>query len=68
MIKEGKEIQLETIEVSEKVENLPKQNYEKICKIGYGAFGCVYKVQVKNEEETKIYALKKFFLDSVYKY
>jgi len=39
------------------------KKYEKISKIGYGAFGCVYKV--KSIQDGKFYALKKFFLDNV---
>jgi serine/threonine protein kinase len=37
--------------------------YSKIKKIGEGSFGCVY--LVKNEEDGKFYAMKKFYLDNV---
>ena len=38
-----------------------KSNYEILEHIGGGAFGAVYKVQVK--EDNKVYALKKVNLD-----
>ena len=47
--------------------NSPKTNekvkYKKLCKIGYGSYGYVYKVE--ENEGGKLYALKKFFLDNV---
>ncbi len=40
------------------------QTYNKITKIGTGAFGCVYKVH-HISDENRLYAMKKYYLDHV---
>jgi serine/threonine protein kinase len=47
-----------------KSKNLYNDKYTKIKKIGEGSYGCVY--LVRNEEDGKNYAMKKFYLDHVY--
>jgi serine/threonine protein kinase len=50
-----------------KNEPIYNSKYQKIKKIGNGAFGCVYKVKDISSDNGRFYAMKKFYLDNVSK-
>ena len=57
------QIQIEEIQEVRQKEQYYNEKYLKLEKLGYGAFGAVFKVQDK--QTGNIYAMKKFYMDNV---